>query len=535
MNRTQGALKLCCDYMHRGAYNHPDEDAFIFRNQHISYKEFSQETDTLARFLLKIGVKKGDRIAYLMSTRPEFFYLYMAASQIGAIIVGMNVRFTPSEMEYVLRNSGASIIFTIASNGEIDYQAYFADILPSIPIVRQVIVLEGPAKLPNAIAYEEIIKESYSDYAESLQARAMENSTDDGLLIVYTSGSTGVPKGALQSNRNIIHSCLVQADELGFYEPNSVTINYAPVNHVSGANLVGMAALIANIPMVCLEFYHPALTLELIQSERVTCRGAVPTMLAMELALPNFDDYDLSSLRVVCNSGAPAQRALLEQVQTRMCLDVRNLMGLTEACGEICYTPKGSTIEQISHTVGQIAPEFEMKIVDHDRKLVSRGEPGEIAYRGSLIVKEYFGMLEETSQVFDKDGWFFSGDLGRIRKSDGFLEIVGRLKDMYITGGYNVYPSEVESAIMRYDGVLTVACIGIPHSLMGEVGRAYIMPKPGFNLDAAAIMDFLSHYLADYKIPHDYVIRDTLPMTPLGKIEKQLLREESLAEFAYKN
>ncbi len=534
MNRTEGALKLCSDYMKQGARIYPNRDAFIFRSQHISYKDFEKNTEILSRYLLKIGVQKGDRIAYLMTTRPEFFNLYMAASQIGAIIVGMNTRFTPSEMEYVLKNSKANYIFTIANLGEVDYQDHLSQILPSCPFIKQIIVVEGVPKLPDSVAFDEIIKNDYSNYESLLREREANNSADDGLLIVYTSGSTGVPKGAVQSNRNIIHMSLVEADELGFAEPDSVTIDYAPTNHVSGANLVGMAALVANIPIVCLEMYHPVHTLQLIQSERVTCRGAVPTMLAMELALPNYDDFDLSSMRVVCNSGAPAQQALIEQVQARMCKDVRNLMGMTEACGEICYTPKGATTEQISKTVGKIAPEFEMMIVDHDRKPVPDGETGEVAYRGSLIVKEYFGMPEATAESIDESGWFYSGDLGRVRETDGFLEIVGRVKDMYISGGYNVYPVEVESAIMRYSGVLTVACVGVPHRIMGEVGRAYVIPKPGYTLVGEEIEKFLKQYLADYKIPRDYIFSDTLPMTPLGKIEKQVLRREVEVEFASK-
>jgi fatty-acyl-CoA synthase len=208
-----------------------------------------------------------------------------------------------------------------------------------------------------------------------------------------------------------------------------------------------------------------------------------------------------------------------------------NPLGLTETSGLITYTDVGASLENLNLTVGKCAPEFEMKLVDKDRNPVPNGTPGEIAYRGPTVVREYFRLPEATAAAIDQDGWLYSGDVGVIDEN-GDLRLVGRTKEMYITGGFNVYPAEIEEQISRYSGVLLVAVIAVPHKIMGEVGRAYIVPKPGVVLDGNAIQEYLKEYLADYKIPRQYVFRDSLPMTTLGKIEKKVIRQELEKEFA---
>lgn len=522
------ALKLFSDYIRKGAKEYPQRDALIFKDKHITYPEFERNAERLAKYLVKNGVKKGDRIAYILPPRPEFFYLYVASSMIGAIIVGISARFTVDEVEYLINDAGADHAVVIANYGR-DFQDIIGEVSKRYHF-ENIIIVDGEVKLPNAVAMDAILSNDYAEYNDLLIEREKQNKTEDGLLIVYTSGSTGIPKGALMSNRNIIHHGLAEAYELDLFQPDTVTLCHAPVNHVSGANLAGSAPLIANGTLVLLDMFHPAETLRLIQDHKVTFLGQVPTMYSMQFALPNFDEYDLSSLRVIGSSGAPAQAVLIEQIKARMCDNTRNALGMTEACGEVSYTEKGASVEVICNTVGKCPPGFERKIVDGDRNPVPEGTIGEVAFRSSTIVKGYFNKPEETAAAFDADGWFYTGDLGRIRP-DGNLEIVGRVKEMYITGGYNVYPAEIENAIMRYPGVLTVAVLGIPNELMGEVGRAYIISKPDAELNGNEIMEYLKNHLADYKVPRDYVIRQSLPMTPLGKIEKKVLRDEIIEEY----
>ena len=252
--------------------------------------------------------------------------------------------------------------------------------------------------------------------------------------------------------------------------------------------------------------------------------AGVPTMWAMMFNLPNFKEYDLSSVRFCMVGGAMAPKEILAKMMeiTPYC---SNPLGLTETSGLITYTDVGASLENLNLTVGKCAPEFEMKLVDKDRNPVPNGTPGEIAYRGPTVIREYFKMPEATAAAIDQDGWLYSGDVGVIDEN-GDLRLVGRTKEMYITGGFNVYPAEIEEQISRYPGVLLVAVIPVPHKIMGEVGRAYIVPKPGVTLDGNAIQEYLKDYLADYKIPRQYVFRDSLPMTTLGKIEKKVIRQE---------
>lgn len=529
--RTAGALPLLSDYMKLGAARYPDKPAIIFGEQRITYEQFEATVEKLARYLLSLGIQKGDRIAYIMTPRPEFFYLYMAAARTGAVIVGMSTRHTAHEMEYILNNSEASYVFTLAHMYEIDYQQHLEQILPVCPSVKKLIIIDGQPVLPNSVSFENILSGDYFEWEQPLLDRENILSTDDGLIIVYTSGSTGQPKGALMSHKNIIHMSLVELAQCGA-GPDEVWINHLPVNHVSGATEVGATVIVGNATMV-LEAFNPVRTLELIEKEKVTVLGQVPTMFAMEFALPDYSKYDLSSLKTVVISGAMAPVEILSQMITTMCSNCYNCLGLTEVSGLITYTPAGSDIETLNKTVGRVAPEFEMKLVDKNRQPVAAGQTGEIAYRGTSVIKEYYKLPGATAAAIDAEGWFYSGDLGYIDEA-GNLRMVGRSKEMYITGGYNVYPAEVEEYIMRYPGVLMAACVGMPDPIKGEVGRAYIVPKPGVTLDGEAIKEFLKQYLADYKLPVQFVIRDMLPMTLLGKIEKKLLRQEVEQEFTGK-
>jgi fatty-acyl-CoA synthase len=527
--RTAGALALLSDYMKQGAARFPDKSAFIFEEQRITYKQFEGRVEKLARYLLSIGINKGDRIAYIMTPRPEFFYLYMAASRIGAVIVGMSTRHTAHEMEYILNNSEASYIFTLGQMYEIDYQERLASILPGCVSVKGLIIVEGKPVLARAVSFDDVMADDYSDWAKAVLEREAQLSNQDGLIIVYTSGSTGQPKGALMSHQNIIHMSLVELAQCGA-GPDEIWINHLPVNHVSGATEVGATVIVGNATMV-LESFNPVRTLELIEKEKITILGQVPTMFAMEFALPDYRKYDLSSLKTVVISGAMAPEETLSQILSTMSANCYNCLGLTEVSGLITYTAPGDSLETLNKTVGKAAPEFEMKLVDKNRQPVKSGETGEIAYRGTSVIKEYFKLPEATTAAIDEEGWFYSSDLGCIDE-DGNLRMVGRSKEMYITGGYNVYPAEVEEYIMRYPGVLMAACVAMPDPIRGEVGRAYVVPKPGFELEGDKIREFLTQYLADYKLPVQFVRRDMLPLTLLGKIEKKLLRQEIEQEFA---
>jgi fatty-acyl-CoA synthase len=320
---------------------------------------------------------------------------------------------------------------------------------------------------------------------------------------------------------------LVEFDEFGAptgCTPDDIFPHMYPVNHVSGATETGATPIVGGSTQVIIDTFSPKEALEIVAKYKVSIFAAVPTMWAMMFNLPNFKDYDLSSVRFCMVGGSMAPKEILAGMMelTPYC---SNPLGLTETSGLITYTDVGAGVENLNQTVGKCAPEFEMKLVDKDRKPVPSGTPGEIAYRGPTVIREYFKLPEATDAAIDRDGWFYSGDVGAIDEN-GDLRLIGRTKEMYITGGFNVYPAEIEEQISRYPGVLLVAVIPVPHKIMGEVGRAYIVPKPGVALDGNAIQEHLKECLADYKIPRQCVFRDSLPMTALGKIEKKIIRQE---------
>ncbi|MGE5544464.1 MAG: class I adenylate-forming enzyme family protein [Bacillota bacterium] len=532
-NRLEGALPRFSDYLKKWATEMPDHTAFIYHDQITTYQEFYNNARQFAKYLISIGVQKGDRIGYVMVGRPEFFTLYMAASMTGAIIAGMNVRHTAPEMEYVLNNSQASHVMAQHSLGDVNYQERLGKALPNCPSVNQLWIVGGPPELPNALSYEEILKGDYSAFDQALADREAEVGPDDGLIIVYTSGTTGQPKGAVLTHRNVISTCLVEKDEFHLpngMQPEDYILCCSPVNHVSGATEWGATGIIAGCSQVLMDVFDPELCLQMAEKYRPPMMAGVPTMWAMYFNHPNFSKYDLSGTRFAMIGGAPAPRDILvkmKEIAPYCC----NPMGMTETAGLSTYSDHGASIENLNQTVGKCAPEWELKIVDAERKEVPNGTPGEIAYRGPNVFKEYFNMPEATAAAFDDEGWFYSGDVGLIDEN-GDLRLVGRLKEMYITGGYNVYPAEIEEQISRYPGVMMCAVIPVPHKIMGEVGRAYIVPKPGVTLDGDAIQEYLKDYLADYKIPRQYVFRDSFPLTTLGKIEKKVLKAEVEKELA---
>lgn len=527
MNRTENAFRLLSGYLHKSAHDYPDKTALVCNTQRISYKEFYDKTEILAKYLLKIGVKKHDRIAYLMEIQPEFFYLYMAAARIGAIIVGMGTKLMPPELKYIIQNSEAEYIF--ATGGDAPYVGRLAEVLPDCPSVKQVFVAGEKAETLNAITLEEVFREEYKELDQALAEREAQVDTDDGLLMVYTSGTTGKPKGAILSHRNIIHSSLIEADVFESTD-DDVYLDNMPVNHVGGTIVAGSTPIITASTIVLLAKFSPTKTLQLIEKEKVSILGQIPTQYTMEFSLADYDKYDKSSLRVVHFGGALPSVNTLEKVFATMTTNVFNCLGMTEASGIVCYTPKGANIDILSRTVGRGIPEVEWKLVDKNRKPVAKGEVGEIAYRGSTIIRGYYKLPEATAQAIDEEGWFYAGDLLREDKN-GYLEFMGRKHDMYITGGENVYPAEVEEAIGSYDPVESVAVLPAPDPIYGDIGYAFIVPKAGCTIDEEELKSYLQTILAKYKIPKKFIIRSKLPLTPSAKIARKDLKQEIAEKF----
>lgn len=526
MNTTDHALKRLSDHLLKSVKDHPDQTALVCHDQRISYREFGDKVELVARFLLKLGVKKHDRIAYMLETQPEFFCLFMAAARIGAIMVGLGTKLMPPELEYIIKNAQAHYVFV--TGGDRLYLQRLEQIIGHCREIKKVVVVGDNPEGSRRTCFHDIFQQDYADYADRLLEREAQVDADDGLLMVYTSGTTGQPKGALLTHGNIIYSSRMEAAQFNSSK-DDVWLDNMPVNHVGGAIVQGVTPLFTASTVVLVPSFSPAQTLELIERERVTILGGVPTMYAMEMNLANYDDYDKSSLRIAHFGGSMPPRTTIEKVSATMTSHIYNCLGMTECAGIITYTPDDLSTELLSKSLGQVMPGIEWKLVDKERKTVPPGEVGELAFRGPTIIKEYYRHPKATDESFDEDGWFYGGDLF-YEDENGLLIFMGRKKEMFVTGGENVYIAEVEGVICSYKPVQTVALVPAPDPVYGEIGYAFIIPREGCTIDEADLKAYLQKRLASYKIPRKFVFRSQLPLNPVGKVAKQELIREIMAE-----
>ena len=492
-------------YVTHWAQRDPDHEAIVAGDRRLSYAAFEQELARLAGGLTALGLRRGDRVAAQMPTCVEYLLLYMAVARIGGILVGINAAYTAAETTYLLEVSRPRLLVGHSSlAGQLDEARRKSP-------VEHVFAVGDPAA-------------GWRPWSElgALDDGTREWTTDadDPILIVFTSGTTGRPKGAVLSHANVIANIEAQVRAFAMKRSDRAVL-HLPMNHVAGATELTVGALMAGATLLVLERFHPQTTLELVSRERATFLGQVPAMFIMELSLPDLARHDLSSLTRLVVAGAPLPPGLGEQM--RRIAPVITGYGMTELAGFVTYTSLDDDLETISRTVGRMTDEFELRVVDAQRQDVSAGEVGEVAVRGACVMLGYYGDEAATQEVLDDDGWFFTGDMGRL-DPEGRLCLVGRKKEMYITGGYNVYPPEVEDAIAAHPGVALAACVGTPDAVLGEVGRAYVVPRPGTSLSSAELHAFLAQRLADYKLPKHYTIREKLPLTALGKVDKKLLK-----------
>ncbi len=356
--------------------------------------------------------------------------------------------------------------------------------------------------------------------AADLAQRAASVQPDDGALIVFTGGTTGIPKPALLTHRNIIANIGAQNRYVDFRQGDRI-MSHMPMNHVSGLLLITTGALMAGAALIQTQRFHPEETLRLIQDEKITILGQVPTMWIMELLLPTYGDFDLSSLRTTIVAGAPTPDRVMRQISTIAPRSVHGY-GLTEVGGMVAYNRVGEGLDVMLRGVGQGAEEFELRIADEAGEALPAGQIGEILVRGDCVMPGYFGQPVDGATQISPDGWLHTGDLGTL-DSAGYLTITGRSKDMFISGGYNVYPWEVETYVNTHPDVALCAYVGVPDGVMGEVGALFVQPAPGADLSGRSLRNFCRQGLARYKVPRTIQFMDALPLTGVRKVDKVAL------------
>lgn len=483
-----------------------------------TYAAFATAVDEVALGLLRRGIAKGDRVGIWAPNCAEWVLTQYATARIGAVLVNINPAYRSHELAHVVRQSGLRLLISAVSHKSSDYRAMLAGIG-----FEDVVFIGGPD-------WEQLVETGRGADPAALCARAATLSFDDAINIQYTSGTTGFPKGATLSHHNILNNGYSVAEGVGYTETDRVCLP-VPLYHCFGMVMGNLAAFShgARVVLPAAGFDAEA-TLRAVESERCTSLYGVPTMFIAELGHPRFGEFDLSSLRTGIMAGSPCPVEVMKGVADRMHMgEVAICYGMTETSPVSTMTRRDDGLARRTETVGQVMPHLEVKIVDPGSGLVvPRGTPGELCTRGYSVMLGYWNEPGPTAEAIDQARWMHTGDLATM-DAEGYVNIVGRIKDMVIRGGENVYPREIEEFLHTHPDIVDVQVIGVPDSAYGEELMAWIVPRPGAApLDAGAVSEFCAGRLAHYKIPRYVHLVDAFPMTVTGKIRKIEMREHAI-------
>jgi len=490
-----------------------------------TYRQFDADSDALARGLLAAGIGTRDRVGIWAPNCAEWVLLQFATAKIGAILVNINPAYRSHELSYVLRQAGVRLLVSAERFKTSDYRAMIDEVRGDLPGLERVIYLGAPE-------WDELLAAGARDDGGALARREAELAFDDPINIQYTSGTTGFPKGATLSHHNILNNGFFIGEMCRYTEQDRVCIP-VPFYHCFGMVLGNLAAVTHGACIVIpAPGFEPAATLRATADERCTSLYGVPTMFIAELALPDFAGYELSTLRTGIMAGSPCPVEVMKRVMSEMHMsEVTIAYGMTETSPVSCQTRPDDDTERRVSTVGRVHPHVEVKIVNPDTGLVlPRGEPGEMCTRGYSVMLGYWDEPAKTAEAIDAGRWMHTGDLA-VMDNAGYLNIVGRIKDMVIRGGENVYPREVEEFLYTHPAIEDVQVIGVPDEKYGEELCAWVKVRPGTELTAEDVRAFCAGKIAHYKIPRYVHLTQDFPMTVTGKVQKFKMREASIAEL----
>ena len=507
-----------------------------------SYTKLNDDVDRLARALLALGVAKGERVGIWSPNCAEWTILQYATAKIGAILVNVNPSYRSHELEFVAKQNGMRLLVTAPSDHNSDYVGMARQALAECPDLRELVFLPdsepdgldgGVPQSGQELTYAELLKRADDVGHSGLKARMAELDRHDPINLQYTSGTTGFPKGATLTHHNILNNGYSIGELLGYTEHDRVVIP-VPFYHCFGMVIGNLNALSHGAATIIPgRSFTPAAALEAVQDFGGTSLYGVPTMFIAELALPDFASYDLSTLRTGVMAGSLCPIEVMKRVISEMNMkDVAICYGMTETSPVSTMTRSGDTLEQRTQTVGRTMPRLESKIVDPATgDVLERGQIGELCTRGYAVMQGYWDQPDKTAEAIDAEGWMHTGDLARM-DADGYVVIEGRMKDMVIRGGENIYPREIEEFLYTHPAIQDVQVIGVPDPKYGEELMACVILKPGAApLDAAAVAEYCRGKLAHYKIPRYVEVRENFPMTVSGKVRKVEMREEAVARL----
>lgn len=525
----------------------PDRDALISRHQelHYTWAELQAAVDQAARALLALGVNKGDRVGIWSPNCAEWTITQFATAKIGAVLVNINPSYRTHELEYALRQSGASTLILQGKFKSSDYVATLAELAPELrdggpgtfksaklPELKRVVCLDADRALTGMFSWPSMLAHADEVSAEHLAEVQATLQFDDPINIQYTSGTTGAPKGATLSHHNILNNGFFVARTMALTEEDRMVIP-VPLYHCFGMVMGNLGCVTHGATMIYPgDGFDPEETLNAVSEERATTLYGVPTMFIAELEHPEFERFNLSSLRTGIMAGSICPIEVMRKVIERMNMkDVTICYGMTETSPVSFQTQTDAPLEKRVTTVGTVHPHLEVKLVSPETgAVVARGETGELCTRGYSVMLGYWNNAEATDKAIDSAGWMHTGDLATMDE-EGYVAIVGRIKDMIIRGGENIYPREIEDFLYTHPAISDVQVIGVPDEKYGEEVMAWVKLADGQQLDADGLKAFCKGKIAHYKVPRYVKFVDEFPMTVTGKIQKFKMREEATHEL----
>ncbi|HEY6873247.1 MAG TPA: AMP-binding protein [Geobacteraceae bacterium] len=523
----------------------PDNDALVYPERGVrhSYRQFNEVCRQVAKGLLKLGIRKGDHLSIWAYNVPEWVILQFATAKIGAVLVTVNTSYKSAELEYILRQSDSTTLFLVRSFKDTDYVRTLTEVVPELPGAAPGSL--SSARLPhlkNVVFIGDETPAGMLDFSRIVEIgrgvpdselHAVEATLDrhEVINMQYTSGTTGFPKGVMLTHHNVVNNGFNIGECMRFTEKDRLCIP-VPFFHCFGCVLGVLACVTHGAAMVPVEVFDPLTVLRTIEAERCTAVHGVPTMFIAELEHPEFSSFDLSSLRSGIMAGSPCPIEVMKRVIRDMhASEITIAYGQTESSPVITQTRTDDPVELRVATVGRALPDVEVKIVDIETgATLPPGKQGELCTRGYLVMKGYYKMAEETAKAIDADGWLHTGDLA-VMDENGYCKITGRIKNMIIRGGENIYPREIEEYLYTHPRISDVQVYGVPDPKYGEQVMAAVILKKGEPMTEEEVREFCRGRIANYKVPKYVKFVDSYPMTASGKIQKFKLREMAIKEL----
>jgi fatty-acyl-CoA synthase len=512
-------------------------EALVFQGQRWTFSDVARDVDAVARGLLALGIAPGDRVALWMMNRPEWIQAALAIMRVGAVLLPVNTRFRTEDLAYVVGQSDSTALIIAARSGPVDYLAMVRALLPSLgstgdvvrdpklPELRRVVVLgDGPA--PGTVPWPALLESGTGVSEAALRARITAVDPDATVFLMYTSGTTGFPKGVMHSH-NIIRNVVDRAFRMAI-TPADTILNYLPLFHLFGFSEGLLMSMVTGARQVLTETFDPDESLRLLEAERATILHGFDTHYKDLLEALQRRPRDVSSVRTGLLASGMSSSVPIAREARRVFGQLVSGYGMTEMMAGASVSALDSTEEQCAEASGYPAPGYEIIVIDPDTgREQPTGEPGEILVRSTMLMQGYYRKPEDTARVIDQDGWMHTGDMG-VMRPDGHLRFVGRYKDMLKIGGENVDPMEVEAYLMTHPAMNMVAVVGFPDARLSEVAVAFVRLEPGQRLTEGEVIDYCRGKIASFKIPRHVVFVDDFPWTSSGKIQKVKLREEAL-------